>query len=737
MTTPNVSITVAGTPTTGWQDSIYQWGETPVALSYSYEADGGVQTSKRYFILRVEEDRTVYIAKSQCVNAHSGGRGGLLVVALAVPRGYKLATHTPYRALTLLFDTFTARCMTPRRDMYGQDYWEYNAQIPKGALDDVCQEICLRSASGSHRAMNPQGQDTSLIVPETKMDAFFADPMYPELAPYKQALIKADEPQEKLLPGMTIPRTVKWKVKVMDNGEPYTIQVNGVGRQPVGGMVEVSDPTARIRCAGSRPREYYTNDEKAFTIGGEQGIREMSMVGVQVDEANETITVTLKRTTALTKRYYIAFEDKDAALAFRRKPFFKLTLNNYKQISTRQDRDGGLFFELTGEDIGERRSIKVEGNGQDSDYEVTRTQWEGEELRIKTRLVVKTPPAPPVPRGAVRGHNPVPPPQIERTVPCLTIELQEGEFRRIKDIEQTSQRVVIEEKPDGDDYLVMKLDTLFRHPADKGKEAYATEIPLGKDWVTRFVNVEVHLDNGQILKTAEAKKISAQGAQLTQEDFEPAPLMFIMGRFLRRWGGYLLLALLCFAAGAICQYRFGWGNDLGGRIVAPTDTVNGQVTNPAPDETPDPTQPKGDEVPTTDPFAQKMEEAKACLAKKELTFDEVQDLYNTVYLSMDATQYQAVDSTTFQAIKDYQDIVGWIVRADSLSELRKIARNTRPSNINQSHLDMVKKIFHESTNWTTNKEYSGRYRSFTSFQELNSIKQDTGPQPKQPSVTPR
>ena len=708
MTTPNLSITVGGTPFTGWKDWLYKWGESPISIGYSRESGPGIADCERYFILRVESERTIYIAKSQRAKAHGAERGGLLAVALAVPKGFCIAGMSAYEALTWLYDTFVERCMTQRKDVYDKTYWEYNACIPERVLDDVVGLLPLKPARGPHRPMDPQGGQAMLTVPQEKLVALFEDPMYPELTPYSEALVAVDE-HENLLTGMTIPRTVVWKLHV-EGEQDYVIEVNGTKRTPKNGYVEVRDPKATIRCAGNRPAEQYDNDVKTFSIEGERGIREMSMVGVQLSETSESIAVSLQPAKPKTQRWYISFDDGKAAKAFREKPFFRLMISAGRELSIKKDGEDGLFVELRGEEIGMIQTLSSTNiNTSPGGYEVTGLHAKGGKLIIDTRPL---PPAAPQPQ---RGNDPA---------PHLTITLP---ARLLRKIARASQRVVISEDRDAENYLEVSCLTLFHESQDRS--TYTADIPLCGDWGERRAKVRVHLDNGYIYRTRGAKTIKKQGTTVLSEgDLEPAPTATYIAHFLRAGGGCLIGCLLCLVVGAIGEHHLGplladkdsSNGERGGEIVVHDtvriiehDTIVVEM-----ESAPVSTDQSGFS------FETKMAQAKAELAKEGLTFEEVKTLHEEIIMSADAAKYKQADPTTYQSLIDYHDIVTWIVEGDTW-KLDKVLFGSRKFHIALHHRENLSKIFREGTR-TVNTDYSNRYLSFKSFQELDSIKQNQG-----------
>ena len=129
---------------------------------------------------------------------------------------------------------------------------------------------------------------------------------------------------------------------------------------------------------------------------------------------------------------------------------------------------------------------------------------------------------------------------------------------------------------------------------------------------------------------------------------------------------------------------------------------------------------------STDPsgfsFETKMAQAKKELAKKGLTFEEVKTLHEEIIMSADAEEYKQADPTTYQSLIDYFDIVTWIVGGNTGKLDAVLFQDRRTFNIADHHRENLHKIFYKNTR-KVNTDYKARYRSFNSFQELDSIRQ--------------
>ena len=325
----NISVKVCGNPdaNSGFQ-TIAQYNSPLFAIAD--KEYGGVQLNSHFFTLRIEPAQVIYkLIKN---NVRSGGafRAGTLVIAMSIPKGYKLNGNiTPYDVLMRLKDSFLDRCMTLKDSAMGT--YEFNSGIINhNVLDDVAQMFTLVPHKGPYHPMATNSTAVGCVtVDEIKIGQLLADVQYSAFSNFSEVIIAPSIQSGAYvqIPNITIPRKPQ-----------YNIIENGVSK----GIVADSNQITTIN--GGKNSLYYDNKEVKFSIV--ELIAGKQVEGVQIDIENEAIHVN-RSLLATPRQQVIRIVASPKEMANRLKPSDIAVSYNGNQLKVNND----LTLLFTGEEI--------------------------------------------------------------------------------------------------------------------------------------------------------------------------------------------------------------------------------------------------------------------------------------------------------------------------------------------------------------------------------------------------
>ena len=371
----NISVKVCGNPqaTGGFMPITTFNSPNFQVLDVVY---GGFHMNSYFFSVKIEPTQVVYKLIKNNVRSNGSVRQGSLVIAMSIPKGYKLAgTVTPYDVLMSLMEKFISSCMTCK-DVATDTYEYNNGVINPTILDEVAQQYQLIPHNGPHRPMKMDGQNIGYITAkEEDIRLFTGDVQYSMFAAFSEVLIATSSSAANYthIPNIAIPRISEYRI------------IDGMKDNAI-----VSNIKERITRKGNKNSNYYVNNEVSFTIE-ELKIGEV-IANVELNEADETIIVHSDKLSVPRERK-IRIVTSPSSI---NKGNIMIS-GNGQRINIAPD----FSFTLRGEEIAlleNPGSIKPVYNG--NDYVITRAQFKGDDLNIELQKA-----APGYSGGGNRGGN--------------------------------------------------------------------------------------------------------------------------------------------------------------------------------------------------------------------------------------------------------------------------------------------------------------------------------------------
>ena len=324
-----ISVRVYGNPSS---NSGYQ----PIVLFNSPQfalADqvfGGIQQNSYFFTFKVEPTQTIFRLVKNNVHSKGASREGTLIIAISIPKGYKLAGGlSPYDVLIRLKDKFIESCMTLRDPLVGS--YEYTSDIINpNVLDDTASMFTLVPYLGPHRSMNVNGNSVGCIeADEFKIAQLFRDVHYGEFANFSEIIVAPSVQSSSYvrIPNITIPRVPEYSL--MENGRVQQV---------------ITDSKAVLTINGGRDPRFYNNSEVKFSV--DDLLSGKSVTGLQIDVENEVITCD-RSVLSTPKQHRVKITVMPQEMANKVRPS-ELAINcNGVQLPLNND----MSFTLTGDSI--------------------------------------------------------------------------------------------------------------------------------------------------------------------------------------------------------------------------------------------------------------------------------------------------------------------------------------------------------------------------------------------------
>lgn len=259
----------------------------------------GFDGNSFFFSFKIERTQVVYKLIKNNVRSYQAIRPGSLFIAIAIPKGYKLAGGvTPYDVLIDLKDNFLSLCMTCRDSI--TDTYEFNNVITNPAvLDGVAQKYLLESCRGPFHPMTPGGPIGFLTAPDDKIRQCLGDVQYSELSSYSEVIIASSvkETSYPYIANLAIPRASRF-LRIIDGLETGYID----------------DLTATNVISGKEDTRYFDNFKISFSIAELKAGK--NVPNVIIDEENETVSIDTKPLSSPKSRTVAIVFDKSAQSHF-------------------------------------------------------------------------------------------------------------------------------------------------------------------------------------------------------------------------------------------------------------------------------------------------------------------------------------------------------------------------------------------------------------------------------------
>ena len=291
---------------------------------------GGFSGNSYFFTVRTDEQKVVYKLIKNRVKSSGASRVSYLIIAISVPKGYKINGYTPYEALIELKDSFLSSCMECKDAM--SESYEFKSGIDyTHVLDNVAGNFALVPAEVPHSPM--KGSTIGYVAAdEEKIGQLLSDVQYSEFTKYSEIVVAENAGADAGVPlaGSTIPRVPM-----------YSIFKDGQIQTTVGNLDE------QITAIGESDSRYYENDKVTFTI---RNLKDGDSIGCAVlDNVNERIYIdTTKLAHPKKLTVHLRFMEPKAGEYFlKNRNLLMLKDAGGKEIQLSES----LTFEVVGENL--------------------------------------------------------------------------------------------------------------------------------------------------------------------------------------------------------------------------------------------------------------------------------------------------------------------------------------------------------------------------------------------------
>ena len=547
--------------------------------------------------VKIEGNQVVYRIFINNVHSYGASRLGRLFIGISTPRGWRLTGgRSPYDVLMAITDEFKRRCMRP----IGSS-WEYqNVSFPVD-FTDFCQQFTIEKEPMPWHAMADNAPVGHLIRPESEIALLLKDVQYPQFENFSEIYIApVGTPQTDEVTGIEIPRR-----------PAYVVSVNGATIKTVSSLSE------RVVVNPLNPEHYET---EAFTIA-EVLANPAAYPQVSVDVASEKVEV---RPRPRQKRFTVDFVP--ALEGLRKHPDQVHIYINNVQVPM----DSNFSFTRTGAMITfNPDAVRAEYTG--ADYEVyPEVSVNGDRITLSGRKLEKKPPVVVNPPHKKDGNKPATAVPGGGAESAIRIVLPE-KFEFSSDNHEHAIDVRLMRGAGGGEYEVIQQTYVRFHPEDvqSGKNKSRREVgymPVLAEWMKWGAFLEF-TEGGHTYATAQT---SVAALQATVQSWSPSKLSpKTLGN-----DKQFLWAIVAFIAGVLLTLGciWGWNHFFGGEKAAEEQQDldsqevvvdrTGEGGGGVPVVTPDPNQL------TTEQAADFFNRANAALAKPELTFAQIESLYN-------------------------------------------------------------------------------------------------------------
>ena len=360
----NISLKICGNQhsNSGFQPLVLF--NSPESLIIEDKGYGGFSENAYYFSIKIKENHVHYKLIMNNVSSYQAKREGALVIAIAIPKGFKLANEkSPYDVLIKLKDEFVSKCMILKNGKF-----EFlDGRIEPNLMDDTARSFELEIYNGPYYPMNGIGSTACVKLEDAQIRQLLIDVQYSVFANYGEILVanKVNSTDYHLLAGLQIPRISE-----------YAIYVDGILKS------RESNLTKTLIYSGNKDSNYYDNRELKFSI--EELKAGKSFDGVTFDEYKEDIHISLANYSTPRKHtLYLKFTPEnlqDKVMALRNN--FVLQYEN-KRCSLNKD----LSFSLQGEEIASSHKLSFYINNQ-SKFSIKNTFLAGDFFNVTIEEIV-------------------------------------------------------------------------------------------------------------------------------------------------------------------------------------------------------------------------------------------------------------------------------------------------------------------------------------------------------------
>lgn len=236
----------------------------------------GFDNCSYFYTITTSESQNIFKLVKNNVRSAGAIRPGNLVIAFSLPKHYKLdGGFTPYDVLGKLKDEFLRRCMTLKDAV--RDAYEFNSgRIDQHVLDEVASEFTISPSPSPNRIMNANAPKGYIVMSDTEIEKLFHDINYPEFDNYSEVIVaeSVNQTSYTLINNIQIPRP-----------KSYAIYVDGVLKRTC------SDLNQTITASSQKSSLCYENKSVDFTIQNLIDGDVIPLPGIEIDKANEKITV--------------------------------------------------------------------------------------------------------------------------------------------------------------------------------------------------------------------------------------------------------------------------------------------------------------------------------------------------------------------------------------------------------------------------------------------------------------
>lgn len=236
----------------------------------------GFDNCSYFYTIKTTKSQTIYKLVKNNVRSYGAARAGSLVIAFSIPKNYKLdGGYTPYDVLGKLKNEFLKMCMTCKDSI--RETYEYNSgRIDQHVLDEVSNEFTISPYPCPNREMNPNSPIGYLVRSDSEIEKLFHDINYPEFDNFSEVIVAESVSQTSytLINNIQIPRP-----------KSYAIYVDGVFKGTC------SDLNQTITASSQKSSLCYENKSVDFTIQNLIDGDVIPLPGIEIDKANEKITV--------------------------------------------------------------------------------------------------------------------------------------------------------------------------------------------------------------------------------------------------------------------------------------------------------------------------------------------------------------------------------------------------------------------------------------------------------------
>ncbi len=268
----NIPVIVHGNPNSSSGVSTIAFHNAP-SFKIKDVTYAGFSNCSYFFTIRSDQHEVVYSLVKNHVSSYGATRGGTLVIAFSIERGYCLdGGLSPYDVLIALKNAFLEAnmiCKNPQHEEFS-----YNQSVDEKALENVVRQYSLIPCSKPYMIMSENGPKAYIECSEDNIKKLLFDINYPEFEEFSEIIIATSAKNSPYTPlnNIKIPRPKK-----------YMLVEDGVKKR------YYSDVHEKIIVSSKEDSLCYDNKTEVFTI--QELLDRRIISGINLQEENETIIV--------------------------------------------------------------------------------------------------------------------------------------------------------------------------------------------------------------------------------------------------------------------------------------------------------------------------------------------------------------------------------------------------------------------------------------------------------------